>query len=292
MKFKITLAFIFIWAFGNQSFCQNVAAENITVKGVVLDKETNTALAYVSVGVLNKPEGTVCDSIGRFSFKITQENLADTLQISLVGYGNIRISVKDFMATNDKTIKLKAEVKELAEVTVISSTPRIDSEVIGRQKSGKLVQLSVHNKTSVEETIGSEMGMRYHANKRNAILKDFNFYISANNFNFIKFRINIYSLKNNMPDTIICKTQIFATINDFKTGWTKIDLEQYNIKINGEFIITMQWIESRMAKKENPITIVPVAVTAFSKNCYTRVASQDKWKRMGVTLSNFITIAY
>lgn len=292
MKFKISLALIFILAFTIQTFAQSAATENIIIKGVVLDKETNAPLAYVSVGVLNKSQGTVCDTIGHFAFKIAQENLIDTLQISIVGYTTFRISVKDFMASNSMTIKLSAEVKQLAEVTVISSAPRVNTEAIGRQKVSKLVQVSVHNKTSVDETVGSEMGMKYSTNKKNAIVKDFNFYVSANNFNFIKFRVNIYSVKNDMPDTLICDKQLFATINDFKTGWTKIDLEQFNIKIKGEFIITIQWIESRMNKKENPITILPVAVTPFSKNCYTRIASQDKWKRMGINLSSFVTIAY
>ncbi len=43
-----------------------------------------------------------------------------------------------------------------------------NSEITGRQASGKLVQISIHNKTSAEETIGSEMGMRYKSNRTNA----------------------------------------------------------------------------------------------------------------------------
>jgi len=46
-----------------------------------------------------------------------------------------------------------------------------------------------------------------------------------------------------------------------------------------------------MAKKENPVTILPVAATPFAKNCYVRIASQDKWKKMGVNLSSFVTLA-
>lgn len=134
--------------------------------------------------------------------------------------------------------------------------------------------------------------MRYKTDRKNAILKDFNFYISANNFNSIKFRVNIYSVKNDMPDTLLYDKQIFATVDNFKTGWTKLDLEQYGIKVNHDFIITVQWVESKMEKKENPVTIVPVALTPFSKNCYVRIASQDKWKRMGMRMSNFITLAY
>jgi len=292
MIFKPLLALIFIWTVTTQTFAQNPTIENIALKGVVLDKETNIPLAYVSVGVLNKSQGTVTDTVGHFSFNISQDNFIDTLQISIVGYSTFRISVKDFIARDDKAIKLLITLEQLAEVTVTNSIPKTNTEIMGRQGTSKLVQVSVHNKKTVEETIGSELGMRYRTSKKNAIIKDLNFYVSANNFNFIKFRINIYSVKDDMPDTLIYKKQIFATVNDFKTGWSKIALEQYNIKIDGEFIVTIQWIESRMDKKENPITILPVAVTPFSKNCYARIASQDKWKRMGVNLSSFVTLAY
>ena len=82
------------------------------------------------------------------------------------------------------------------------------------------------------------------------------------------------------------------TVDSFKTGWTKVDLEPYNIKVNQDFIVTVQWVESRMDKSENPITMIPVAMTPFSKNCYARIASQDKWKKIGFNLSNFVTLIY
>jgi hypothetical protein len=208
----------------------------------------------------------------------------------LVGYFSKKIVVKDFIESKENTIKLDVKITELAEV-VITNT-KTNTESIGRQGSGKFIQVSIHNKKSAVETIGSEMGMRYKTKQRNATLKDFNFNISGNNFNFIKYRINIYSVKDNMPDTLIYNKQIFMTIDNFKTGWTKVNLEPYNIKVNQDFIVTVQWVEGRMDKKENPITMIPIAITLFSKNCYARIASQDKWKKVGINLSNFVTLTY
>jgi hypothetical protein len=292
MKFKLLLTVIFLSIFSNLIFSQIATTENISVQGKIVDQENSQPLAYVSVGVLNKSQGTLTDTTGKFIFQISKENLVDTLQISLVGYFTKKVAVKDFVESNDKTIKLSVKITELPEVTVTNVNSRTNTEIIGRQGTSKLVQVSIHNKKTVDETIGSEMGMRYKTNKKNALVKDFNFYISANNFNFIKFRVNIYSVKNNMPDTLVYNKQIFATVDNFKTGWTKLDLEHYNIKVNGDFVVTVQWVESRMDKKENPVTITPVAVTPFSKNCYARIASQDKWKRMGVNVSSFVTLTY
>src|SRR4029077_14324788 len=133
---------------------------------------------------LNKPEGTLTDSLGNFNFHISQENVADTLQISLVGYFSKKITVKDFIESKENTIRLSVRIIELAEVVIINNAT--NTETIGRQGNGKFVQVSIHNKKSVDETIGSEMGMRYKTKQTNATLKDFNFNVSANNFNYIK----------------------------------------------------------------------------------------------------------
>ena len=292
MKIKLLLILIFISTSATHIFAQTISSENKILDGKVFDKETNLPLAYVSVGVLNKSQGTVSDTLGQFAFSITNKNISDSLQFSIIGYHSLRVAVKDFINNADKSIKLTVNGTQLREVLVSSSNPRKNIEVIGRQSSGKLTQVSIHNKTSAEETVGSEMGMRYKIDKDNAIVKVFNFYISANNFNSIKFRINIYSVKNDLPDTLINNKQIFTTLDNFKTGWTKINLEEYNLKVKDNMIVTVQWIESRMDKNEKPITIVPVVMTLFSKNCYVRIASQDKWERMGMSLSSYVTIAY
>lgn len=283
---------ILIGSITSRTFSQSTTAENIIVKGIVVDRETKLGIAYVSIGIVNQPMGTVTDTSGLFMFKIGQDNISDTLQLSIVGYSALRISVKDYLSDSNKTIRLSVKPQQLAAVTFTNPTERANMEIVGRQVVNKLIQVSIHNKKSVNETIGSEMGMRYTTSRTNALIRDFNFYISSNNFNFIKFRVNVYSVKRGLPDTLLFNKQIFATVDQFYTGWTRVDLEQYQIKVNSEFIVTVQWIESRMDKKENPITILPIAFTPFSKNCYARVASQDKWKRLGVNLSSFVTLVY
>jgi hypothetical protein len=290
MESKLLISVLFVLAFINLAFSQEVTKDDLLVKGKIIDQENNQPLAYVSVGILNKSQGTLTDTLGNFNFHISQENLADTMQISLIGHFSKRMSVKNFIESKDNTISLAMKITELKELVISNNKSYI--ETIGRQGSGKLIQVSIHNKKSVEETIGSEMGMRYKTKRTNGFLKDFNFYLSANNFNYIKYRINIYSVKDNMPDTLICNKQIFMTVDNFKTGWTKVDLSTYNLNVNQDFIVTVQWIESRMDKKENPITMIPVAMSLFSKDCYARIASQDKWKKVGMNLSNYVTMTY
>ncbi len=209
MPLKPLLTLLLICSFACQTFAQQAPT---LLKGLVTDKETTTPLAYVSVGILNKPLGTVSDTAGRFTFSIGPDNLADTLQLSIVGYTALKMAVKDFMARGDKPVQLTPKTQQLAEVRVTIATPKTNIEVIGRTAVSKVVQVSVHNKKSADETIGSEMGMLYKTSRKNAVIKDFNFYVSVNNFNTIKFRVNIYAVKNALPDTLLYNKQIFATL--------------------------------------------------------------------------------
>ncbi|MEJ7682928.1 MAG: carboxypeptidase-like regulatory domain-containing protein [Segetibacter sp.] len=246
---KILLLFSFLlWTIPILAFSQNSTNDNIILKGVITEQESNLPLSYVSIGIIDKPVGTISDTSGNYSLVISKENLSDTLQISLVGYKTNKISVNEFILTNDKNVKLTRRTFLLPKVIVTNK--KRNAEIIGRQESGKLIQVSVHNKKTADETIGSEMGMRIKTKRSSSLLKDLNWYFSANNFRTIKFRVNIYSIKNNFPDTLLCNKQIFATVENFKTGWNKIYLEPYNIVINGDFIITLQWIESKMDKKK------------------------------------------
>lgn len=94
------------------------------------------------------------------------------------------------------------------------------------------------------------MGMKYSISPKSAILKHFNFCLSASNFNHIRFRLNVYSMKNEATDTLLNKEQIFIDLENFKTGWTRVDLEPYQILAEGEVLVTLQWIEHRMDYNE------------------------------------------
>jgi len=270
-----------------EGFTQAPSVKRLVFDGIIYDKDSNAPLAYVSIGLKDKPIGTISDSNGHYSIQVNDGNFSDTLLVSLVGYETEQILLSALL--NGKGQDLYLSRKNYILPGVIISNQFKNIKVIGRQGSGKLIQVSLHHKDSFTETIGSELGIRVGVEKSESLLKDISCYFSANNFSYIKFRVNIYALKNNAPDTLLTDKQIFVEVNDFKTGWKNFDLESYNIKLKQDFIITLQWIECRMEKPEKPITIVPVSLSN-AKNTYARIASQDKWKRMGFRPSFYVTL--
>jgi hypothetical protein len=287
--YKFIRGLLLLLIISSTAFSQTSLTTNILLKGQVIDQQLNIPLAYTSIGIAGKPVGTVADSAGNYHLTITAENTGDSLLVSLVGYQSIKISISEISNATDKNIFLSRKNNVMEEVVITSS--KTSTEIIGREKSGKMLQLALHNTKAPEQTIGSELGMKIKTHRSNALLKNLNWNISANNFNRIKFRINVYAIKNDLPDSLLSSKAIFGQIDDFKTGWIQFDLTPYDIKINGDFIITLQWIESLIEKKEKPVTLIPVGLS-FAKNCYFRSASQDNWERKGIKLSYYVTLAY
>jgi len=215
-------------------FAQNSNhADSTHLLGVIVGGDNQQPLAYASVGLLNKPVGTVADSSGYFDLTVGSEYMDDTLQVTMVGYWTVKGLVKEFKKTDGRmVISLSEKVTLLNEVVVNNQFAH--TVIIVRQSSGSFIQVSLIPKGSRPPTIGAESGLKIQAPHYPALLDNFNFYLSGNNFRYVKFRLNIYSLNDNLPDTLLFNKEILVSLNNFKTGWTRVDLTTDDLVIHGD----------------------------------------------------------
>ncbi|MBK5279621.1 MAG: carboxypeptidase-like regulatory domain-containing protein, partial [Bacteroidia bacterium] len=68
-------------------------AQKITVSAKVIDKETKEPLIFASVGILDKPIGTISNMQGDFDFYLPLEYRNNILIISTLGYNNYKAPV-------------------------------------------------------------------------------------------------------------------------------------------------------------------------------------------------------
>jgi len=132
------------------TFSQTTATINknsTIITGSVIEEISHMPLPYINIGINGKPIGTVSDSTGNYSLTIFIENLKDSLQVSSVGYAVKRILIADLIRQNNVPIELKRKPMTLAEVVVNGTNTR--TQIIGRQDSGLLVQVSIHNQRLV-----------------------------------------------------------------------------------------------------------------------------------------------
>src|SRR5690606_29644279 len=89
--------------------------------------------------------------------------------------------------------------------------------------------------------LGNEVGVRMKIKKATKI-NAFNTYIVKNEYGKVKFRLNIYDIKDGSPNRSILKENIFIE-TDIKSGPLSVDLSQYDIRCEDDIVVSLEWIE-------------------------------------------------
>jgi CarboxypepD_reg-like domain len=96
-------------------------AQNITLSGKVIDKETREALIFASVGIKDRPIGTISNLQGEFDFHIPEGYRNDILVISILGYSTYEAPVWTLVDIKPLVIELEKRSYMLNEVVVADS---------------------------------------------------------------------------------------------------------------------------------------------------------------------------
>ncbi|HIP33949.1 MAG TPA: carboxypeptidase-like regulatory domain-containing protein [Bacteroidia bacterium] len=263
---KITVLII-IMAQSNFMLSQKI------ITGIVTNS-LNQNIQYANVGVLNKSIGTVTNSKGEFIIELDNTLMNDTLKISFLGYKSKEFVIKS-LSEKVITINLEKQVEELKEIMIIPRKTK--THIKGKKKSKSNNEVFFATPKSEYKNLGSEIGRKFSlGTKKISFLNEFKFYIKKNNFDNIKFRINLYNIKEKVPFKNINDENIFIEVSDKHIGWVKVDLKEYNISIKEDIIITVEWIKS--SKKGNELSL-PILIPSFSSTHFYKYGSQAKWRR-------------
>ncbi len=72
-----------------------------------------------------------------------------------------------------------------------------------------------------------------------AYLKELRFYVGEFTYDYFTVRLNVYNIKDGLPDKNILNEQIFIDINS--TGEYIIDLQRKNIATTGDFFVFLEY---------------------------------------------------
>ena len=229
-------------------------------------------MPFVNIGILNKDRGTTSDTKGEFELSLSESNINDTLRISMIGYAPREIYLNDIFKKRQRSlnIQLQEKTNELKEIVILDK--KLNSKVLGNKTDSKFF-----GGKFASGDLGSEIAIRIKIKDAPTYLDTFRFNISYNTGDTARFRVNIYDVKNGLPDKNILTDNIILSING-KTGKTEIDLSKYNVVVNDDFFIALEWIEG---KKNSGIVF---SAGFANKGTYYRKASQGRWKKypMGV----------
>jgi hypothetical protein len=250
-----------------------------TITGVVIAADDNKPVEYVSIGVTSKPNGTVSNIDGLFSITLTPEVTGnDTLKFSSIGYQGEAFLIKDLrerFKNGPLTILLHKSFTQLKQVSVVSK--KFHVKVIGYDKNSKLFGLGFD-----AGGVGSQAGIIIPISHAETNLQNLSLFIIQNSFKHLLFRVNLYEIVNGMPDKNLLTENILISVDDYKTGKLIFDLSKYNLYLNNDALITLEWIEAQPAANAR----LAVAAALFGHSYY-RQASQSAWtkKRPGIGIS-------
>ena len=283
---------------GNEVFYENIPTEGITkhfsqptfigsettdekvLRGRIRDKKSNLPLPFVNIGILNKDRGTTSNLKGEFDLSLSKSDLNDTLRISMVGYEPKEIYLNDIFKKQKQVlnIQLQEKTNELKEIVIVDK--KLTTKVLGNKTDSKFF-----GGKFASGDLGSEIAIRIKIKDAPTYLDAFRFNISYNTGDTARFRVNIYDVKSGLPDKNILGDNIILSING-QSGKIEVDLSKYNVVVNDDFFIALEWIEGK-----NNSGIVFSAGFA-NKGTYYRKASQGRWKKYPMGVGFNVTAKY
>ncbi|GGX25159.1 carboxypeptidase-like regulatory domain-containing protein [Aquimarina muelleri] len=251
-----------------------------TYKGQVKDSNTKEILPYVNIGILGRNVGTVSDNVGNFQIELESKYDLDTIQISMIGYKSYIKTVKEFKKEILKSdnILLDQEITELSEVML--SGKKLKEKTLGNKTKSK----SMIGGFSTNQ-LGNEVGIVIKIKKKPTYVNQFNASIASNKYDNVKFRLNFYNLKDGVPHESILKENIILT-TDIKEGVFSADLSKYNIVVEDDFFVSLEWIED--LGKDG----LMFSVGLFGSPIIERKTSQGDWNKVGVGIGFTVDVEY
>ena len=251
---------------------------------------TGAPIPYASLGIQNKPIGTVADGFGHFA--INQFSLAattDTLVITCVGYIPRKVLMADLDNLNE--LQLTPQAQSLAEVVVQS--PSWQRHRIGRDGAWGITYYNFHLQVDKEPAnkLGREVGAILHV-QPGSYIEDAHFYVGQNNFKNVRFRLNVRALDaEDHPAASLLTRDVQVAVPNRTTGWQHIDLKQYDVKVgpNKRVAVTLEWLDGVPdGQRSWYCLMVPAAMSATHRMIF-RDKSEDQWKMQPLNLSLYVT---
>lgn len=251
------------------SFCLSISAQ-LSISGELIDSKTSEPVSYVNIGVVGEGVGTVSNTNGKFDLTVPEKHYSDPIRISIIGYESIEMPVNELekILRKDKVVKLEPSATLIEEVVISSS--KLKSKVVGNKSYSDNISAAFGS-----DTLGNEMGIAIKIKKRPTIIKDFSFPIGTNENGKIKFRLNIYDMKNGRPTENILKHNIIIE-TEIKEGLVTTDLTDYHIVVQDDFLISLEWIE------DYDYDELTFSASFFSKPVWARSTSQDRWVKIPI----------
>ncbi|WP_175635483.1 alpha/beta fold hydrolase [Pedobacter ghigonis] len=263
------------------SIFSNVKAQRI-LTGSVKDSQQHP-IPYCSIGIKNSKIATVADEDGIFKLVIPDSLAGSNVIFSAIGFIDQHLQSNEFKP--GIVITLKEKIYDMAEVDIKAS--KLKERVIGQQSRPMITfsKMFDQNVPSIEQGNIFEIYDR-------TLLKAYNFYIMpSSRFSDITLKLNIYTVKDNLPDTNVLHKHI--TYRTTSTGWQHIDLATHGLNFDGleKIAVTLQLV-AYIPDSNNNFVFGVSAKKTIAKDLLFRYQSQGNWESNAGTFIANLDLKY
>mgnify|MGYP001585696487 CR=1 FL=1 len=238
--------------------------------GQVIDALTEEPIPYVNIGLMDENIGTVSDEQGYFQLEIDPLQYSQSnLRFSMIGFESKTYVLQEYLQKELLIIPLTEESTELEEVVVSTKRTQFETKILGNKTTTKFIYAAF-----TTNKLGNEMGFVVRQRKRPMILKKFNISLVENDYGLIRFRLNFYSVENGLPTSTLLKENIIIE-TDATSGIVSKDLAPYEIVIDEDFFVSIEWIEDLGPGK------LYFSGGFFGSPLIAREVSQGTWSKVG-----------
>ena len=238
--------------------------------GQVIDALTEEPIPYVNIGLVDENIGTVSDEQGYFQLEIDPLQYSQSnLRFSMIGFESKTYVLQEYLQKELLIIPLTEESTELEEVIVSTKRTQFETKILGNKTTSKFIYAAF-----TSNKLGNEMGFVVRQRKRPMILKKFNISLVENDYGLIRFRLNFYSVENGLPTSTLLKENIIIE-TDATSGIVSKDLAPYEIVIDEDFFVSIEWIEDLGPGK------LYFSGGFFGSPLIAREVSQGTWSKVG-----------
>ena len=226
-------------------FSVPIYSSSQTIKGVVVDSETNEPIPYAEI--YTEKFGCITGEKGQYYFNSNLINDCDSIYFKCLGYETSKLSVKDFISSNAYNMKLKRKEYEINEVMVYAE--KIGTKIVKKGFYKKEAR-GGYGTTGIS---GHQVAIFIDNSKNeNGKIQKLFYFIHKQGRPTDKFRIHLYSAinKDTPPQEELIPESI-VTNAEKGNSWLVLDIEKYNIDFpkNG-FFVSLEFLKDTFAIDE------------------------------------------
>lgn len=250
------------------------ARQNVTITGLVKNTEQQP-LSYVNIGVVGTSIGTISSPDGSFALYLNESvDSNQIIKLSHIGYEDQEWRIAQLLQKDQVVIAMQAKSLVLNPIAINAS--KLTSKTMGFQKTNTRMNVYFSIGKQPNQNLGASVGKKFKVKKEKIHLDTLDFFIRHNNFDTVRFRINIQELEQGKPANFVHQKEIIVELTDQKSGWIPVDLSPYAFVMEEDFVASVEWIYSSQKGK---YLQMPIAMPVVGSTHFYRFGSQNEWKR-------------